>query len=239
MQQETVFFPHLSVDCVLLGFDGIQLNVLLVEYGSELDKDKFNNLKLPGSVIYSDEDVDDAAQRVLTELTGIKNIFMKQFKCFANPERTKNPRDRYWLENAINQKIGRIITVGYIALLRIDKKKSLLSKDHKAIWCPLNRIQELAFDHNDIINESLVYIRTAVQLEPSLLFELLPNKFTIFELRRLYDMIYGVKSDVRNFHKRISAMEYLIPLNEKQTGVSHRAARYYRFDRKLYNKLHG
>lgn len=239
MQQEGTFFPHLSVDCVLLGFDGQKLNVLLVEYGSELDKDQFNNKKLPGSVIYSHEDVDHAAQRVLTELTGIKNIFMKQFKCFANPERTKNPRDRYWLENAINQKIGRIITVGYIALLRIDKKKTLLSKDHKASWCPLKEVKELAFDHNYIIKEALKYIRTAVQMEPSALFELLPNKFTINEVRTLYDMIFGVKSDVRNFHKKIGAMEYIIMLEEKQSGVAHRAARYYRFDRKIYNKLHG
>jgi hypothetical protein len=233
------YFPHLSVDCVLLGFDGSQLNVLLVEYGSELDRDQFNNQKLPGSVIYSDEDVDAAAQRVMTEYTGIKDIFIKQFKCFGNPDRTKNPRDKYWLENAMKQKIGRIITVGYLALLRIDKKTVSLSSEHNARWCPLDQLQELAFDHNEIIKEALSYIRTAVQMEPAMLFELLPKKFTALELRTLHDMIHGVSSDVRNFHKKIAMMEYVVALEETQQGVSHRAARYYKFDRKTYNKLHG
>lgn len=239
MQSDTTLFPHLSVDCVLFGFDGEQLNVLLIDYGTELDKDQFSNQKLPGSLIYEHEDVDDAAQRVLTELTGINNIFIKQFKCFANPDRTKNPRDLYWLENAINQRVGRIITVGYIALLRIDKKKSILSPEHNASWCPLAQLQTLAFDHNRIITDALAYVRTAVQLEPAALFELLPKKFTASEFRTLFDMIYGVKSDVRNFHKKIAAMEYIVSLEEKQYGVAHRAARYYKFDRKIYHKVHG
>jgi Uncharacterized conserved protein len=233
------FFPHLSVDCVLFGYDGEKLNVLLVEYGSELDTEKFSNQKLPGSVIYDNEDVDDAAQRVLQELTGIKNIYMKQFKCFANPDRTTNPRDRYWLENAIRQKIGRIITVGYLALIRIEKKGPLLSREHNASWCPLDQLQSLAFDHNQIINEALNQVRKEIETEPAVLFELLPKKFTAFEFRRLYEMIHGVKADVRNFHKKIAAMEYVVPLEERQSNVSHRAARYYRFDKKIYNKIHG
>lgn len=233
------FFPHLSVDCVLLGYDGEKLNVLLVEYGSELDTDKFNSQKLPGSVIYDNEDVDDAAQRVLVEMTGIKNIYMKQFKCFANPDRTKNPRDKYWLENAIQQKIGRIITVGYLALLRIDKKGPQLSKKHNASWCPLDQLQTLAFDHNLIIEDAIKQVRKEIEMEPSVLFELLPKKFTALELRTLYEMIFGIKTDVRNFHKKIAAMEYVVPLEERQLGVSHRAARYYRFDKKIYNKVHG
>ncbi|WP_243350137.1 NUDIX hydrolase [Parabacteroides sp. FAFU027] len=233
------FFPHLSVDCVLLGYDGEKLNVLLVEYGSELDTEKFNSQKLPGSVIYDNEDVDDAAERVLYELTGIKNIYMKQFKCFANPDRTKNPRDKYWLENAIRQKIGRIITVGYLALLRIDKKGPQLSKEHNATWCPLDELQSLAFDHNLIIEDAVKQVRKEIEMEPAVLFELLPRKFTALELRTLFDMVHGVKADVRNFHKKIAAMEYVVPLEERQSNVSHRAARYYRFDKKIYNKIHG
>jgi len=233
------FFPHLSVDCVLLGFDGGQLNVLLVEYGSELDTDKFNNQKLPGSVIYDNEDVDDAAQRVLYELTGIDNIYMKQFKCFGHPERTKNPRDKYWLENAIKQKIGRIITVGYLALLRIDRKTATPKSKHNASWFALEKLNMLAFDHNQIIADAVKHVRSLVEMEPAILFELLPKKFTANDLRKLYEVIYGTKTDVRNFHKKIKAMEYVIPLEEKQQGVSHRAARFYKFERKIYNKLHG
>lgn len=238
MELNQRFFPHLSVDCVLLGFDGKQLSALLIEYGSELDTNQFNNQKLPGSVIYDNEDVDDAAQRVLRDSTGIENVPIKQFKCFGNPNRTKNPRDKFWLENAIKQKIGRIITVGYLALIRIDKKIQRVSTEHHAKWCPLSEIGDLAFDHNEIIREALIYIRKEIQNEPAMLFEPLPKKFTALELRTLYDMIYATKSDVRNFHKKIATMEYVIPLDERQTGVAHRAARYYRFDKKTYNKAH-
>lgn len=238
MEHNQSFFPHLSVDCVLLGYDGSQLSALLIEYGSELDTNQFNNQKLPGSVIYDNEDVDNAAQRVLAESTGISDIYVKQFKCFANPERTKNPRDKFWLENAINQKIGRIITVGYLAFIRIDKKIQRISSQHKAKWCPLSEIGDLAFDHNEIILDALKYIRKEIHTDPALLFELLPKKFTAAEMRMLYDKIYGMKSDVRNFHKKMAAMEYIIPLEERQIGVSHRAARYYKFEKKIYNRIH-
>jgi hypothetical protein len=100
-------------------------------------------------------------------------------------------------------------------------------------------LKVLAFDHNQIISEAITYIRQFVEMNPSVLFDLLPRKFTASELRVLYELVYDKEFDVRNFHKKIAMMEYVVPLQERQTGVPHRAARYYKFDRKIFNKLHG
>ena len=94
----------------------------------------------------------------------------------------------------------------------------------------------MAFDHNLIIREALIFIRQYVEFNPSMLFDLLPRKFTAQQLRRLYELIYNKTIDVRNFHKKIAIMDYVVPLEEQQQGVAHRAARYYRFDKKIYNK---
>ena len=98
-------------------------------------------------------------------------------------------------------------------------------------------IKALAFDHNLIIKEAMIYIRQYVEINPSSLFDLLPRKFTASQLRTLYELVYGRQYDVRNFHKKIALMEYVVPMEEKQQGVAHRAARYYRFDKKIYNKI--
>jgi len=95
----------------------------------------------------------------------------------------------------------------------------------------------LAFDHNQILEASLAYVRQYVENSPAVLFDLLPRKFTAAQLRRLYEIVYDRSFDVRNFHKRISMMKYVVPLEEKEQGVSHRAARYYRFDRVIYNQM--
>ena len=94
----------------------------------------------------------------------------------------------------------------------------------------------MPFDHNLIVEESLSEIRKWVESEPVVIFELLPSKFTISQVRKLYEAIYNKKIDVRNFHKKIAAMPYVVALNEKQQNVSHRAARYYKFDKTIYNK---
>ena len=101
----------------------------------------------------------------------------------------------------------------------------------------VQNVKTLAFDHNLIIKEALTYIRQYIKFNPSSLFDLLPRKFTASQLRILYELVYGKQIDVRNFHKKIAMMEYVVPLEEKQQGVAHRAARYYRFDRKIYNKI--
>ena len=121
----------------------------------------------------------------------------------------------------------------------MDKKlRSIDSANFRAKWCPLSEVKKLAFDHNDIIKEAVEHIRRMIQTRPSVLFELLPKKFTASELRQAFQVIQGQEIDVRNFHKKIAMMPYVIPLNEFQEGVSHRAARYYRFDKKIFNNLY-
>lgn len=229
---------HISVDCVVFGFDGEQLKVLLIKRVGEDEGEIFHDMKLPGSLIYMDEDLDDAAQRVLKELTGVKNIRMMQFKAFGSKNRTSNPKDVRWLERAIKSRVERIVTIAYVAMVKIDKalSQSILD-EYQACWVPVKEVKILAFDHNLIIKEALVYVRQFVEFNPSVLFELLPRKFTASQLRALFELVYDRVFDVRNFHKKIAGLEYVVPLEERQKDVPHRAARYYKFDKKIYNKL--
>ena len=227
---------HISVDCVVVGFDGDRLKVLLIKRVGDDEGLAFHDMKLPGSLIYKDEDLDGAAMRVLSELTGLKNVDLIQFKAFGSKNRTSNPKDVRWLERAQKAQVESIVTIAYLALVKIDRALSRNVETFQADWVALDDIQDLAFDHNLIIKEALVYIRQYVESNPAALFELLPRKFTASQLRTLYELIYNKTIDVRNFHKKIALMDYVLPLEERQQGVAHRAARYYRFDKKLYNK---
>ena len=229
-----MLYPHVSVDCVLLGVNEEKLCVLLVERadspGDQID------YKLPGSLIYENEDLDDAANRVLKESTGISKVQLKQFRCFGSPSRTQNKEDVLWLENASKLKIGRIVTVAYLALCKISKRKNLSPKYKSAQWVPVNELPKLPFDHNEIVAAATSEIRQWIEIEPSIVFEYLPSRFTLYELRRTYETIFGKAFDIRNFHKKIASLAYVVPTNEMQEGVAHRAARYYRFDRAIYKK---
>jgi len=231
MASENIYNPHVSVDCVVFGFDGEKLKVLLIERSIKEQNELYNDKKLPGSIILNDEDLDDAASRILNELTGLKNIYLSQFKSFGNPKRTKNPRDILWLENTMHLKIGRIVSVAYIALIKIDRKIKFNTENTSANWYDVHEISkmQLAFDHNQIIENGLLHIRHQLDVEPHLLFELLPKKFTISQLRTLYDMIHQTVSDVRNFQKKVAQMPYLVMLDEVEEGVPHRAGRLYRY----------
>lgn len=228
---------HISVDCVVIGFDGEQIRVLLIKRMGEEEGEIFHDMKLPGSLIYMDEDLDEAAARVLNELTGLKNVNLVQFKAFGSKDRTKNPKDVHWLERAQLAKVERIVTVAYLSLVKIDRTLNRNLDSFQACWVALSDIKSLAFDHNLIICEAVSYIRQYVEANPAALFDLLPRKFTAAQFRILYELIYAKSIDVRNFHKKISQLEYVVPLEEKEQGVAHRAARYYRFDKKIYNKL--
>ncbi|MCS2592958.1 NUDIX hydrolase [Bacteroides thetaiotaomicron] len=228
---------HISVDCVVIGFDGEQLKVLLVKRAGEDNGEVYHDMKLPGSLIYMDEDLDEAAQRVLYELTGLRNVNLMQFKAFGSKNRTSNPKDVRWLERAMQSKVERIVTIAYLSMVKIDRALDKNLDDHQACWIALKDVMTLAFDHNLIIKEAMTYIRQFVEFNPSMLFELLPRKFTAAQLRTLFELVYDKPVDVRNFHKKIAMMEYIVPLEEKQQGVAHRAARYYKFDKKIYNKV--
>jgi len=231
---EQIFNPHVSVDCVVFGFDGEKLKVLLIERIITEHNTQYNDKKLPGSVILENEDLDDAATRILNELTGLKNIYLSQFQSFGHPERTSNPRDVLWLEKTTQLKIGRIVTVAYVAMIKIDRKLQFESAVTKAKWYDVRLIREmnLAFDHKDIILSGLEHIRSKTDANPQALFELLPRKFTISQLRALYDVVHQTRSDVRNFQKKVALWPFVVMLNEKEKNVAHRAARLYKFERK-------
>lgn len=226
---------YVSVDCVVFGFNHENsLNVLLVQRRNDeaiIERPK----KLPGSLILSNEDVDDAAERVLFELTGIKKMVLKQFKCYADPQRASNTDDIKWMDDEYKHNIDRIITVAYLSLCKIDHKINTTKYDN-ADWYPVDQVPLLPFDHNQIIRESLVEIRKWIESDFSIIFQLLPKRFTIRQLYQLYSAISEKKIDIKNFHKKISSFSYIIPLDEIETNVAHRAARFYKFDSKVFKK---
>lgn len=228
---------HISIDCVVLGFDGSRLRVLLLKRDGEHQGELYSDMKLPGSLIYQDEDLDEAAARVLFELTGLRDIALRQFKAFGSKDRTSKDRDVVWLERAQQAKVERIVTIAYLAVVKLDAAMLRVVDRSGAGWVPVGEEGSLAFDHNLIIIEALRFLRNEADSNRSILFDLLPRKFTASQLRVLSEIIHGHTLDVRNFHKKISQMPYIIPLEERQKGVAHRAARYFKFDRKIYNNI--
>ena len=227
--------PYVSVDCVLLGFDGTQLNVLIVrQKESGNDDNSTNNYNLPGSLIYMDENLDEAAKRVLKQLTGLVQIRMVQFRAFGDARRLANPNDKVWLErfHHLEHHLERIVTIAYLSLLRIDRKRENLQKDYDAQWTPISEIPQLAFDHNEIVNEAIKTVQRITSTNPTQIFDLLPRKFTAAQLHTVYQAVTGKSIDFRNFHKKIQSMPYVVQLEEKEQGVNHRAAHYFKFDRK-------
>ena len=225
---------HVSIDCVVFGFDGERLNVLLLRRYGEDQGSVFHDMKLPGSLIYQDENLDEAASRVLTELTGLKRVALTQFRAYGSKDRTRDPKDVHWLERAQQTKVERIVTVAFFALTRISRMRPLTQID--SCWVPIDEVPALAFDHNTIIKDSLNYLRSYVPLEPSSMFRLLPPQFTISQLRKVYNAVTGEQIDARNFYKKLKVMSYVVPSKYKETGVAHRAARLFNFDTKTYNK---
>ena len=217
--------PHFdsvfSIDCVIFGFEAGELKVLLIERNEEPFKDW---LALPGYIVGQDESVDHAAERILYELTGLRDVSIRQFHTFGDVDR--HPQ-------------GRVITVGYFALIRINGQKELEPVTHfarKAFWHPVNDLPTLAFDHTEIFNRAYKKIRTKLNYEP-IAFDLLPEKFTLTQLQLLYEAVLNKKLDKRNFRKKMLSYGFLKELAEKQKGVSYRAAKLYKFDRRKYAKI--
>ena len=228
-QPSQALYPHVSIDCVILGFDGDSLQVLL----SQPDKDSvgngFTRAKLPGRLLYAEEDPEDAASDIINQLTGTRNHYVKQFRAFGSPTRTSNPKDVHWLESIIRQKVGRIVTIAYLSLVKINNRTHRKFAGFDAEWHKLSELPELAFDHHEIIAEVLKELDELSGLQPQIIFEMLPAKFTALQLRHLYEQISGKEIDVRNFSKLVLSKPYIIPLDEWEQNVSHRAARYYKF----------
>jgi len=230
--------PNISVDCVIFGFDFEKLNVLLVERElvDESGKLLIKDHTLTGYHIFEDEDLDNAAGRILKDLTGLDNIYLEQFSTFGNTDRVSAEKDQLWLKH-INQGFAeRIITVGYFSLID-NTKVSISLKDRKIQWFPIDEIAgiEMAFDHKQIFTKALEALRNKVKTEP-IGFELLPDKFTLTQMQKLFESLLGAPIEKRNFRKKISQMPYVVPLNEKQKGVAHKPAQLYLFSRDVYEK---
>ena len=218
------FRTALTVDNVIFGFDEADLKVLLIKRGAEPYRDLW---ALPGDFMYPDEDLDNAAERVLKELTGLEHVYLEQVRTFG----------------AVNRHpLGRVATVAYFSLVKIDRYKLMpASFAQKATWHSVSDIQELAFDHNSILEACFSTLKRRVRVRP-IGFELLPPKFTLTELQHLYEAILQPNSldgklDKRNFRKKILAMEFVVDLNESQANVAHRPARLYEFDRSKYEQF--
>lgn len=224
--------PHISVDCVVFGFDGLNIRILLIKrvLSDKKGKEK-TDLKLPGDFIRNDEDLQVAAERVLSELTGLENIFLRQFSVFGAPDRISKKRDLEWLRATTGLAIDRVVTIAYYSLIKIDESREELVRKNRGAWLALTSFSELAFDHYEIVREALESLREKIKHEP-VGFELLPKKFTLRQLQNLYEAILGKKLDNRNFRKKILKSGYLLPLEEKQTEVAHKPARMFRFDRR-------
>ncbi|SMO69542.1 hypothetical protein SAMN06265379_10578 [Saccharicrinis carchari] len=229
---------YISVDCVVFGFDFEKLNVLVVErtLSDDSGKVEFSDLTLTGNHIYEDETIVEAADRILFDLTGLYDIYLEQFKTFASPDRLKKENDRKWLLHDGRNPDKRIVSIGFFALLA-TQKVTLEWKGRNVKWMPIGEVKELAFDHNLILEEALKALRNKLLHEP-IGFELLPDKFTLSQLQKVYEIILDTTFDKRNFRKKVARMKYLIPLEEKQKGVAHKPARLYLFSREVYELTH-
>ncbi|GAA4243381.1 MULTISPECIES: NUDIX hydrolase [Winogradskyella] len=229
---------NLSVDCVVFGYDIItkSLNVLLIKRYLESEDKKdvlVNDYVLTGYHVFEDETLDKAAERVLKELTGLNNLYKKQFKAFGDPDRLTNPKDLIWIES---QKFNlRTITIAYYFLLKTEDVE-VTDNVSKAKWFPVGDLPELGFDHKQIIKEAYEDLKIKCLAEP-IIFELLPDKFTINEVQDAYQSILGIEIDNRNFRRKLINKKYIIPLDEKQVGVSKKPAQLYMFSKDVYDKI--
>ena len=228
--------PHVSVDCVIFGFDSLSLKVLLIDRNLGLKTNKQTapkSLKLPGSLVYDDEDINTAANRVLKDLTGLENIYLQQFHVFGSPKRLNKKEDLAWLQSQTKMKINRVVTIAYYSLIKLHLS---LPCEGKVIWHDVMNLPEMAFDHNEIVQKGLLTLRLELNNKP-IAFELLPKKFTIRQLQKLYEIILGKNLDNRNFRKSISKWEHILALKEKEMKVAHKPAQYFKFDKRIYNKM--
>lgn len=229
-----LLYPYVSVNCVLLGVKEDHLCVLLVEH-----KDGETNQKqyqLPGSPVYENEDFEDTAYRVLKGTARVKRGQLKPFQCFGAPPSTKDSEDLLELEKRFNRKIDRVVTITYLALCKTVKKPS--SGNPSVMWVPVDEVPPMSFGHKEIVETAVEEIRKWIELVPILVLDYLPFRFTAYQLRHTFEIIYNKEMDVRNFHKKMITWDYIVRTDDVETGVAHRAARYYRFDKVKYNKLY-
>jgi len=205
-----------TVDCVIFGFEENKLKVLLIKSDLEM----FNGrLSLLGDFVKDNEELDDAAYRVLKERTGMNDVFLDQVRSFGSPGRHPG---------------GRVITVAYCSLLNINHHE-LKIHDNDLHWHSVATLKEMAFDHKEIVDACYAWLQKRIQEHP-LGFNLLPDKFSLRELQNLYEAILGVSLDRRNFRKKFASMDLLIDINEMEQDVPHRPGKLYKFNFEKYEK---
>ncbi len=205
-----------TVDCVIFGFENDELKVLLIRSDLERYAEQWSLL---GNIVQEDEDLDTAAYRVLQQRTGMTDVFLEQVRAFSDPQRHPG---------------GRVITVAYCSLLNVEHHQ-LKILDNELHWHPFNSIHELAFDHEQILEECYAWLQKRV-VEHPLGFNLLPEKFSLRKLQSLYEAILGTQMDRRNFRKKFFSMDFLIDTGEYETDVPHRPGRLYSFNHDKYSQ---
>lgn len=207
----------LAVDCIIFGFNDDKLEVLLIKRGIEPEINKWS---LMGGFVQTTESPEGAATRILKKLTGLKNVYMEESGVFGNPKR---------------ESYGRVISITYFALIDTNKYQHSITDEYEAKWFPLNNYPSLIFDHNEMIEAAKRKLRTKAALYP-ILFELLPEKFTIPQIAALYEGVYNIELDKRNFSRKLLASNLIIRQEEKDRLNSKKGAFYYRLNTNEYKE---
>ena len=211
--------PAVTVDCVVFGLDDQDLKVLLIQRDNEPFAGRW---ALPGGFVMMDETLEESALRELREETGLTKVFLEQLYTFGNPGR--DPRER-------------VVTVAYYALVKLlDHKVQAATDAREAAWFAVDDMPKLCFDHNTILDTALKRLQGKVRYQP-IGFELLPPKFSLTQLQRMYEIILERTLDKRNFRKKVISLDILDELDEVEQDVAHRAARLYRFNERKYRQM--
>jgi hypothetical protein len=230
---------EVSIDCAIFGFHAGELKVLLLKWKGT------DGWSLPGGRIYLDESADDAVNRIVLERTGLTDIFLQQFYTFADCDR--NPfYSRAELLSRLETTFGpgifeeyvfkRMVSIGYFALVEFEQVQPTADWfTDECRWWAISEIPHLLFDHNEMIERALKALRQQIRNQP-VGYNLLPEKFTMPELQRLYETILDKQFDRRNFQKLLLSYDILEKLEEKRMGVANKSPFLYRFDKQKYEK---
>jgi 8-oxo-dGTP diphosphatase len=225
----------ISVDCVIFGFDGNTIHVLLIKRQHlSSPGETVTDQKLPGSLISDKEDLPRAALRITQELIGHAPVHLRQMEIFSDPQRVQGDALR-WINEYYKVAMSRVVTMAFFALVKLDQRLKNLARRKSAEWVELNNVHSLALDHNRILITAIDYLMRLFRHEP-VAFEFLPKKFTIKQLQGLYEAVFDTAIDNRNFRKKILPL-YLVPTGKIESNVSHRPAQYYYFDSKKYKQI--
>lgn len=229
--------PGLSIDCVIFGFHDNQLKVLLIKVNHN------EKWSLPGGFVPIEEDIDTAAVTILNQRTGVEGVFLRQFATFGKIKRNDNHFGKDVLDHLnIDQEKGkwftqRFVTIGYYALVDFLKIIPNSVNQHDIVeWIDHKEVPDLILDHREILDKALDTLRIELNLMP-VGYNLLPEKFTIPELQKLYETILDKKLDRRNFLRKITNIGILIKLDEKKSNVAHKAPNLYSFDKEKYGEV--